>query len=89
MKIRSAGRGTLHQFGSLLFDLETDPRQEHPIEDAQLEAKMVALLIRLMQENDAPIEQYERLGLEPNARREAKVPYSGELASEGEKEHRP
>ncbi|MEN1990652.1 sulfatase [Paenibacillus hubeiensis] len=89
LKIRSAGRGTLHQFGSLLFDLETDPRQEHPIEDAQLEAKMVALLIRLMQENDAPIEQYERLGLEPNARREAKVPYSGESASEGEKEHRP
>jgi hypothetical protein len=52
-----------HPFGTLLFDLKTDPRQEQPLNDAEIEAMMIQHLIRLMQENDAPIEQFERLGL--------------------------
>lgn len=52
-----------YSFGTLLFDLETDPRQEHPIEDPQIEAMMIEHLIRLMVANDAPPEQFERLGL--------------------------
>jgi arylsulfatase A-like enzyme len=66
MKIPGRGshvRGTLHAMGNLLYDLESDPGQEHPLADADVEARMVDLLIRLMQENDAPAEQYERLGL--------------------------
>jgi chorismate mutase len=47
----------------LLFDLETDPKQEHPIRDPDVERRMVDHLIRLMKENDAPSEQFERLGL--------------------------
>jgi len=50
-------------FGTLLFDLESDPYQKQPIEDAEIEATMIQHLVRLMQENDAPAEQYERLGL--------------------------
>jgi arylsulfatase A-like enzyme len=51
-------------FGTLLFDLKTDPGQQHPIQDETIEARMVAHLRRLMQANDAPPEQFERLGLE-------------------------
>jgi arylsulfatase A-like enzyme len=50
---------------TMLFDLETDPAQEQPLDDAEAEARMIAHLVRLMAENDAPAEQYMRLGLEP------------------------
>ncbi len=53
-----------HPFGTLLFDLYTDPRQEHPLDDAEVEAMMIQHLIRLMLANDAPVEQFERLGLQ-------------------------
>jgi hypothetical protein len=52
-----------HPFGTLLFDLERDPRQEHPLDDPQVEAMMIGHMIRLLVENDAPPEQFERLGL--------------------------
>ncbi len=51
------------RFGSLLYDLETDPAQQHPLDDPSAEEKMTAHLVRLMKRNDAPREQYERLGL--------------------------
>ena len=50
-------------FGSLLFDLETDPEQERPLVDDDLELHMAQLLVDLMRASDAPAEQYERLGL--------------------------
>jgi arylsulfatase A-like enzyme len=52
-----------HEFGDLLFDLRTDPNQETPLQDPELEARMVDLLVAQMQANDAPAEQYTRLGL--------------------------
>jgi len=52
-----------HQFGTMLFDLQTDPKQEHPIADPEIEARMIAHTVHLMQENDAPVEQYKRLAL--------------------------
>lgn len=52
-----------HQFGTLLFDLQEDPKQEHPIDDPEVEERMVRHLVRLMKENDTPREQFERLGL--------------------------
>jgi hypothetical protein len=65
MKIPARGSGwrDMHRFGTLLFDLEADPKQEQPIEDSEVEARMRSLLIRLMRDNDAPVEQFERLGL--------------------------
>lgn len=53
----------LNQFGHLLFDLQNDPQQLHPIDDDAIEARMIALLIQLMKDNDAPPEQFQRLGL--------------------------
>lgn len=49
--------------GTLLFDLETDPAQEHPLDDPDVELRMLRLLARLMHENDAPRSQFERLGM--------------------------
>lgn len=52
-----------HDFGTMLFDLHSDPAQEHPIQDPQVEQQMIDHMVRLMQENDAPREQFERMGL--------------------------
>jgi arylsulfatase A-like enzyme len=58
------GRWTdAHSFGTLLFDQEADSKQEHPLDDRGIEKRMVELLIEEMRRNDAPKEQYERLGL--------------------------
>ncbi len=51
---------------TVLYDLEADPDQEHPIDDPAVVARMKDLLIQLMQENAAPPEQFERLGLDPD-----------------------
>ena len=50
-------------YETLLFDTEADPGQLTPIEDAAVEARMVDKLVDLMRANDAPPEQYARLGL--------------------------
>jgi arylsulfatase A-like enzyme len=52
--------------GTALFDLEKDPDQLNSIEDPEAERRMREHLVRLMRENDAPAEQYERLGLVDN-----------------------
>ena len=52
-----------NKYGNLLFDQQQDPQQAQPLEDAELEERMKALMRGLMQECDAPEEQYERLGL--------------------------
>ena len=54
-----------HEFGNLLFDTEADPRQEEPPEAPAIAEQMIAHMVRLMKETDAPPEQYERLGLAP------------------------
>lgn len=53
-----------HPFGTMLFDMEQDLHQEQPICDAEIEAAMERMLVSLMQQNDAPREQYVRLGLD-------------------------
>ena len=52
---------------TLLYDTIADPAQQSPIDDPARHAPMEAHLVRLMQECDAPVEQYERLGLQPPA----------------------
>lgn len=49
--------------GTLLFDLEEDPAQEHPVIDDALERKMIGLLVDVMRESDAPMSQFDRLGV--------------------------
>jgi hypothetical protein len=48
---------------NLLFDLQNDPHQKQPLQDADLERQMIGHLRTCMQAADAPTELYERLGI--------------------------
>lgn len=48
---------------TLLFDLKTDPRQEHPIQNPELEKAFREKIVGHLKQNDAPSELYERMGL--------------------------
>jgi predicted AlkP superfamily pyrophosphatase or phosphodiesterase len=48
---------------SLLFDLVTDPVQEHPLDDPAIEQEMCRKLRQAMEAHDSPEEQFERLGI--------------------------
>ena len=67
MKIKPRGASSSWsravKYGTLLFDIQADPQQMHPLQDKQIEQRMIRLLVNLMQANDAPPEQFERLGL--------------------------
>lgn len=64
MKIPSAKNPWgITDFDTLLFDVLEDPGQLHPIENPEIEARLIIHMITLMRRNDAPTEQYERLGL--------------------------
>ena len=47
-----------------MFDRERDPKQEHPLQDEALEQRLCGAMRQLMMENEAPEEQYVRLGLQ-------------------------
>ena len=53
----------IRRWGTQLFDLESDPNQERPIQDVEAEERMVALLKQEMEVCGAPAEQFERLDL--------------------------
>ena len=63
LKVPALGPTNPAAFGTLLFDLTTDPTQSTAIRDPDVELRMAALLVDLMRANEAPVEQYERLGL--------------------------
>lgn len=58
------GPGCLLESETRLYDLVSDPEQQVPLSDPVQEAVMVDLMRDLMKANDAPIEAFERLGLE-------------------------
>jgi arylsulfatase A-like enzyme len=60
------------EYGTLLYDLETDPGQVHPLRDAALELRMAQKLVDIMRDNEAPASQFDRLGL----------PVEGDVAAE-------
>ncbi len=62
------GRG---KRATLLFDVVADPGQTQPLEDVEIEARMIRLMIREMARNECPDEQYQRLGLPAPRRRGA------------------
>ncbi len=53
----STGRSTL------LFDLAADPAQGSPVEDATVVEMLEEQMVTLMHQADAPVEQFQRLGL--------------------------
>jgi arylsulfatase A-like enzyme len=73
--MRSSARYNLinpYIYGSVLFDLQNDPDQEHPIYDTNIEKRMIKLMIEAMKKNDCPIEQFQRLG----------IPFEGEITDD-------
>jgi len=54
---------TEYPYETMLFDVEADPQQKHPIDAPEIEARMIEHMVKLMKWNDAPAEQFERLGL--------------------------
>lgn len=59
-----ARRGADKLDSDLLFDLDDDPKQEHPIVNKEIEERMIKALRKLLAENDAPCLLYERFGLQ-------------------------
>lgn len=49
--------------GHMLFDIAADPAQRYPLDAPGVEAQMIGHLEALMRANDAPSEQWDRLGL--------------------------
>ena len=47
-----------------LWDLGTDPKQESPLEDAEVERRLTDQMLHLARENDAPEELFVRFGLD-------------------------
>lgn len=49
---------------TVLYDLETDPQQQHPMAQPEVQRRLEAEIIRLMRQNGAPPEYFARLGLD-------------------------
>ncbi|TVY05370.1 sulfatase [Paenibacillus cremeus] len=64
LKVEGTGAHGTRLLDTMLFDLQQDPQQTNPIQDAVVEERMLKHIARLMRENDAPEEQYVRLGIE-------------------------
>jgi arylsulfatase A-like enzyme len=56
--------GPMEDTKTVLYDLETDPGQNRPVIDSEIENRLIRLMIDLMKLNDAPVEAYLRLGFE-------------------------
>ncbi len=68
MKIASQGKmpggeKVRRDMRTMLFDVQNDPEQKTPLQNPDVEATMIAHLVRHMNACDAPAEQYQRLGL--------------------------
>ena len=50
-------------FGDKLFNIKNDPNEENELNDIAIETRMANLLVKAMRENEAPPEQYQRIGL--------------------------
>lgn len=59
----SAGFYSSYAHGNLLFDLESDPNQEHPLCEPELEAVFIRKLSLAMREAEAPADEWLRLGI--------------------------
>jgi len=66
LKIPTSSFLASHRFGNLLFDNVNDREQQYPIDDVDIELKMLEKLRCKMIESEAPIEQFSRLGMYPD-----------------------
>lgn len=68
MKLSSQSYLSSDVYGHLLFDNINDHAQQHPLQDPDVERRMISKLRRLLDESDCPSEQYIRLGLTADPR---------------------
>jgi arylsulfatase A-like enzyme len=64
LKVASKSWWSGFEHGTQLYDLEADPGQEQPLQQPAIEKRLIRQMIERMEWNDAPPEQFERLGLE-------------------------
>jgi hypothetical protein len=57
--------GGSKEYGTLLYDVEQDAAQEHPMRDSAVEERLIEAMKAMMVESEAPAEVFERLGLVP------------------------
>ena len=55
---------TFEDVGTKLFNLADDPRQERPIDDPAVAARMRRLIARIFADHDAPAEMFARMHLD-------------------------
>ena len=63
LRTEATTMGNPYVHGTMLFDLLEDPEQQRPLRDQALELMMAQHLVDAMRENEAPADQYLRLGL--------------------------
>ena len=63
-----AGQGFYRDTETVLFDLANDPGQQRPINDPVVIARLEKHLHDILTRNEAPIEAFTRLGLDPPER---------------------
>lgn len=64
LQVPSAPKHAALTLETMLFDLLKDPAQQEMHRDPAAEARLASAMIDLMLQNDAPPEQFERLGLD-------------------------
>jgi len=86
MKIKAvAGFINPVQYGSKLFDISEDPMQLKEIDDSEVEVRLTREIAEKMRQNNAPSEQYERMGIPENGEYTAAIHEALKTASkEGE-----
>jgi hypothetical protein len=63
-KANMTRRYPLLEARTVIYDIESDPQQNSPLEDPALEDQLTRKLLALLQQNDAPVELYARYGLD-------------------------
>lgn len=63
LKVPATSMFSSYRFGNKLFDLLKDQYQKHNINDLEIELSMIEKMRKLLLENEAPLEQYVRLGI--------------------------
>lgn len=66
LKIPTSTFMSSYRYGNKVFDLQNDPKQLHMLDDIEIELSMIEKMRKLLIENEAPLEQYERLGIDKN-----------------------
>ena len=62
-KIKPANQSGQLNLGSFLYDLSSDPEMNNPIHDESIERYMKKEIVKVLKENDTPLEVYARYGL--------------------------